>query len=260
MLGTSFLSSLGGGSFVATAIHDGHTVRCELQKILALDENERLREEDPYTGLLTDVAPTRLLGLRSRFEVDLNRPRDKAVYLEPEDSWGLRVWKQTPSPAMIARSLRTYDAFYRYVDRTLETILRRHGRFIVLDLHSYNHRRNGAGGPQAGREGNPEINIGTGSADRRRWGGVIDGFMERFRKFDFLGRRLDVRENVKFLGGHFPQWIHRRFEGAGLAIAVEFKKFWMDEWTGVADEVQFGALHAALRFASSGLAEARAAP
>ena len=38
-------------------------------------------QEDPFTGIWTTVAPTRLIGLHSRFEVDFNRPRDKAVYL-----------------------------------------------------------------------------------------------------------------------------------------------------------------------------------
>jgi hypothetical protein len=253
MLGTTFLSQLGSGPLVATAIHDGHAVRLEVGRLLALNESERLREEDPYTALFTDVAPTRLIGLRSRFETDLNRPREKAVYLCPEDAWGLQVWKTRPSPGVVARSLRYYDAFYAYVDRLLSNLLKQHGYFIVLDLHSYNHRR---GGPEAAAEDpaeNPEINVGTGSADRRKWGPVIDLFKDRLMKCDFLGRQLDVRENVKFRGGHFPQWIHQRFAGAGLAIAVEFKKFFMDEWTGALDQTQFDALHGALQFASAGL-------
>ena len=259
MLGYSFLSQLGDGSLVATAIHDGHAVRGEVERLLALSEAERLREEDPHTAVFTDVAPTRFVGLRSRFEVDLNRPRDKAVYTKPEDCWGLQVWTEPPSPSFIARSLQDYDAFYSHVEGTLEAILRRHGRFIVLDLHSYNHRRNGPAGEPGSPIENPEINIGTGSADRSRWGHVIDRFVEELRACHFRGRRLDVRENVKFRGGHFPQWIHARFQGAGLAIAVEFKKIFMDEWSGAVDEHRLSALHGALHKASAGLADARAA-
>lgn len=257
MLGTSFLAILGKGPLVAAAIHDGHAVRPEVERLLALNESERLREEDPHTGLLTDVASTRLIGLRSRFETDLNRPREKAVYLQPEDCWGLNVWRETPPADVVSRSLQNYDAFRDYAEQTLDAILRRYGRFIVLDLHSYNHRREGVDGPAANPEENPEVNVGTASADRGRWGRVIDDFMERLSRFDFLGRRLDVRENVKFKGGDFPQWIHRRFHGDGVAIAVELKKFWMDEWTGKVDGAQFEALHAALRSASTGLEEAR---
>lgn len=258
MLRSSFLSISRAGELIATAIHDGHLVRPEVERLLAISGIKRRREEDPYTAILTDFAPNRLIGLRSRFEVDLNRPREKAVYIRPEDCWGLQVWREPPSPALIARSLQLYEEFYTHVERVLNTIVKRHGRFVVLDLHSYNHRRNGPAANPADPAENPEVNIGTGSADRSRWGDVIDGFIERFSRFDFLGRHLDVRENVKFSGGHFPQWIHRRFGGVGLAIAVELKKFWMDEWTGLVDEVQFRALHSALRFASTGLAEARA--
>jgi hypothetical protein len=257
MLGTSFLSRVGDGSLVATAIHNGHCVRPAIETLLALSEDQRLREEDPYTGLLTNIAPTQLVGLRSRFEVDLNRPREKAVYLRPEDSWGLQVWKEYPSAGTIACSLQAYDAFYEHAEQVLCSILRREGRFIVLDLHSYNHRRAGPHGPVADPRENPEINIGTGSADRKRWGHVIDGFIDQLRQFDFMGRRLDVRENVKFQGGNFAQWIHRRFQHSGLAIAVEFKKIFMDEWTGALNQPEFSALHQALRFASAGLAEAR---
>ncbi len=82
----------GKGPIVATAIHDGHEVRDEVLRHMALDEAGRLREEDPFSARWTEVAPTRVVGLRSRFEVDLNRPRDKAVYRTPEDAWGLKVW------------------------------------------------------------------------------------------------------------------------------------------------------------------------
>jgi hypothetical protein len=258
VLGTTFLSSIGEGPLVATAIHDGHAARFEVRRQFAITEEERLREEDPHTALLTDIAPTRFIGLRSRFEVDLNRPREKAVYLQPEDCWGICLWAEPPSKATITRSLKAYDAFYASVESAIGTILHENGRCIVLDLHSYNHRRGGPDAPPAPQEENPDINIGTGSAPDR-WRPVIDGFMERLSAFDYLGRRLDVRENVKFRGGHFPQWIHERFGGAALAIAVEAKKFWMDEWTGAVDFEQLEALRAALQFAAAPLAEERAA-
>ena len=80
-----------GGPLIATAIHDGHAVRDELMRYLSLGDSTRLREEDPFTGLWTKIAPTQVIGTRSRFEVDLNRPRETAVYRVPEDAWGLTV-------------------------------------------------------------------------------------------------------------------------------------------------------------------------
>ncbi len=236
----------GRSPLVTTAIHDGHEVRPEVAEILKLTGLERLREEDPFTGDWTIVAETRLLGLRSRFEVDLNRPREKAVYLKPEDAWGLKVWKSEPSPELVAQLLAEYDAFYSEVKRVLSEIEERYGHFVVFDLHSYNHRREGPQGPIADPALNPEVNIGTGTMDRMKWAPIVDRFISDLRSFDFLGRHLDVRENVKFKGGNFPRWIHETFPKSGCAIAIEFKKFFMDEWTGKPDMAQVDEIRHAL--------------
>ncbi|MGH8657056.1 MAG: N-formylglutamate amidohydrolase, partial [Gammaproteobacteria bacterium] len=78
-----FVLEEGDGPIVATAIHAGHALHPEIAALIALDEATRLREEDPFTAQLARVAPTRLIALRSRFEVDLNRPRERAVYRVP---------------------------------------------------------------------------------------------------------------------------------------------------------------------------------
>ncbi len=41
---------MGKGPIVATAIHNGHDVRPEVRELLAISEEDRLREEDPFTG------------------------------------------------------------------------------------------------------------------------------------------------------------------------------------------------------------------
>ena len=184
----------GGSPFVATAIHDGHKVREEALELMNLTEPERLREEDPFTGGWTAVAPTRVIGLHSRFEVDLNRPREKAVYIVPEDAWGLRVWKDRPADSIVTDSLTQYDAFYANVNELLGKLEKRFGKFVVFDLHSYNHRREGPDGPPADSETNPEVNLGTGTLDRDRWAPLVDRFINDLRSFDFLGRHLQVHE------------------------------------------------------------------
>ena len=68
---------------IATAIHDGHFVREELKKNMILSEADQLREEDPFTAELGEIAETRLVSQRSRFEIDLNRTREKAVFIIP---------------------------------------------------------------------------------------------------------------------------------------------------------------------------------
>jgi N-formylglutamate deformylase len=224
------------GPLIAAAIHDGHSVREDVAVRLALTSAERLREEDPYTAFWATVAPTRIVGLRSRFQVDLNRPREFAVYRKPEDAWGLEVWKHGGLWAEeVERSLAEYDAFYAAVHELLSRAQKDHGRFVVLDLHTYNHRRNGPDAEPADPIDNPEVNIGTGSMNRRRWGHVVDRFIDDLRATGVQGRALDVRENVKFRGGHLSRWVHENFPDSGCSIAVEFKKFFMDEWTGEPD-------------------------
>lgn len=245
----------GDSPLVAAAIHNGHTVREDVAAMLALPEADRLREEDPFTGDWTVVAPTRLVGLRSRFEIDLNRPREKAVYIEPEDAWGLHVWREKPPEAMIHRSLQQYDAFYDTTQQIFSALEQKFGRFVVFDLHSYNHRRAGPAGPLADPEQNPEVNIGTGSLDRTRWGPVVDRFMADLRAFDYLGRCLDVRENVKFKGGEFARWSHAAFPQSACVLAIEFKKFFMDEWTGQPDPLHLTTIRQALAATVPGVFE-----
>ena len=245
----------GDGPLVAAAIHNGHAVRSELVDLLALGDAERRYEEDPFTGAWTSIAPTRIVVFRSRFEMDLNRPREKAVYLKPEDAWGLRVWKTTPLGEVIERSLAQYDAFYRQVRLLLEGLVERFGRVAVFDLHTYNYRRSGADAPAADPQGNPDVNLGTGTMDRRRWAALVDRCVAELADFDFLGRRLEVRENVRFQGGHFSRWIHQTFPESVCSLAVEVKKFFMDEWTGEMDSRQHPAVEQALGAAAAGVLE-----
>jgi N-formylglutamate deformylase len=236
----------GRGPLVATAIHDGHELRPELAALCALSSSERLREEDPWTAEWTTVAPSRVVVRRSRFEVDMNRPREGSVYRTPEEAWGLRVWKEPLPAAALARSWQQHDAFYADVRRLLDGISLEHDRFVVFDLHSYNHRRGGPGAPPDDPAGNPDVNLGTGSMDRGLWGAAADAFLETMAGERIGGRTLDVRENVRFKGGWFSRWVHETYPGRGCALAIEIKKIFMDEWTGVAEPGLLAEMGAAL--------------
>jgi N-formylglutamate amidohydrolase len=236
----------GEGPLVATAVHHGHALRREVAELIALSPEERLREEDPFTAEWTALAPTRVVGHRSRFEIDLNRPRDEAFYRGPADAWGLDVWKSPPPEDLIARSLAEHDAFYAALRDVLARTEEREGGFVLFDLHSYNHRRDGPQGPPADPTKNPQVNIGTGSMDRERWAPLVDRFIADLRAFDFPGGALDVRENVKFLGRRVAQSVHEAFPRTGCALAIEVKKFFMDEWTAEVDRERFEAVGAAL--------------
>ncbi|MBU0678352.1 MAG: N-formylglutamate amidohydrolase, partial [Verrucomicrobia bacterium] len=123
----------------------------------------------------------------------------------------------------------------------------------VLDIHTYNHRRNGPDGEPADPAANPEVNIGTGTMDREQWAPLADRFITDLRSFDLNGRHLDVRENVKFRGGFFSRFIHEHFPKSGCSLAIEFKKFFMNEWTGELDNAMHDQIREALASAVPGL-------
>lgn len=223
----------GDSPILGTAIHNGHEVRGEVEEQMAIDETDRLREEDPFTEFIIRDVPNRIVFHRSRFAVDLNRAREKSVYLSPEQSWGLKVWDVEPSTEIVEQSLMMHDQYYRMLELNLKSLEERFGAFVVLDIHSYNHRRDGEDRPATDPDMAPEINIGTFSMNRRKWAHVVDPFLGALRDYDFDGRHLDVRENVAFEGrGEQTRFIHERFPETGCAIAIEFKKFFMDEWSG----------------------------
>ena len=70
-------------------------------------------------------------------------------------------------------------------------------------------------------------------------------FIRDLRAFDFGGRHLNVRENVKFGGGAFSRWVAARYP-TGCPLAIEVKKFFMDEWTGQAAPADLERVRAAL--------------
>ncbi len=242
----------GDDPIVATAIHDGHALGSETTLAMALNEESRLREEDPHTGQAILDVPTHVIPLRSRFEADLNRGIDDAVYLHPDQSWGLEVWKTPPQGAVLQELHDYHRAFYRMLGALLDDVVERHGRFVLLDVHSYNHRRDGADAAPTPQASAPDINIGTFSMPREQWAFLLDPLIEAMQGFDFNGRRLDVRENIAFQGkGELARFVHTRYPGSGCAIALEFKKFYMDEWSGEPVAGELAAMRTFIRHAAA---------
>ena len=216
---------------VACAIHDGHLVRPELEELFALNEEERRREEDPFTSYWVGCTNNQVEVQHSRFETDVNRPRDKAVYQRPEDAWGLRVWKNPLPAEVLQRSYNIYDRFYTDLKKYFDELFEIHPRLVVYDIHSYNHRR-ASKDINDSEEENPEINLGTKNLNHDVWRPVVDTMIESFRAFNYNGRSLDTRENIKFKGGYFGEWLFTQYGNRICPVSIEFKKFFMDEWTG----------------------------
>ena len=225
----------GKGQVLATAIHHGHNVRSDLLKYFAINQQDRLREEDPYTGNWTNIGDHQLVIEQSRFECDLNRKRDEAIYKDPSQSWGLKVY-QKDLPFHTHQSIMDYyDYFYTFVKSFLDSQLKKHPHFLVIDLHSYNHRRKGPKEEPGDIDLNPDFNLGTFYIKPyQKWSKVIECFEEEIKSHDFV-----VRHNVPFKGGDFSQWINKNWGGKICALTIEVKKIYMDEWTGKIDRATF---------------------
>jgi N-formylglutamate amidohydrolase len=225
----------GAGPVLATAVHAGHVTDPDLEPRYKLSGAERRREEDPMTGLWASVGDHSFRCFVSRFQVDLNRSREKAVYMTPDDAWGLDVWQDPPSEQLQERILKEWDQFYALMSKWIEHLIGLHGQVVVLDVHSYNHRRDGAFSAPSPQEENPDIDLGVTTADPQRFGHLVDALHEELASRPAAGRKLDVRRNVRYPdGGHWPEWVFDQYGDEVATVTLEYKKFYMDEWQGSA--------------------------
>lgn len=229
---------------IAFAIHDGHCIDNYLQQYLLLDEQQRSREEDPYTGYLIAGLPvSRVTVQRSRFQLDLNRVKEKSVYRAPGDAWGLQVWSQLPAD-VIERLYNDYEKFYNTIYDLVERAIVQHGYFLILDVHSYNHRRD-AYWHAADVITHPEINMGT-YYNREVWQPLCADLTKFLTYCKIFPHTIDARQNIIFKGGALSQQVLEKYGDKGAVFSVEFKKTFMDEWTGVADIPHINQLKALL--------------
>ena len=61
-----------------------------------------------------------------------------------------------------------------------------------------------------------------------------------------------ARENVVFEGRGLAWWVHDRYPRVGCVLALEFKKTFMDEWTGVVNEAHVARIVRGLARAQGG--------
>ncbi len=210
--------------FICTAIHDGHRVRDEIIDNCALTEDERYFEEDPYTGEFIDNMPITVIGCDSRYEYDLNRGPDTAIY---EEAWGKVVWKTPLSEEQKAASLEKHNTFYRVVSALYNRVIQLHGGCLVYDIHSYNYKRKG--------EDAPAFNLGTEQLDVAKYGGVINHWMGLLDDITIPNHHIRAALDEVFYGRGYQATIAKDFKNT-LVLPTEFKKFFMDEMTGVVDQ------------------------
>jgi len=219
--------------FWAFAIHDGHLVDPSLTSYLKINESERLREEDPYTALMAELPINQFIVASSRFQLDLNRKILDAVYLKPEQAWGLTVWKEILPAEIVQKMYAEHILIYKQIEELIDQTIQKFGYFVLYDIHSYNCKREGP--TQAiNKETDPEINLGTAHIDPR-WQELIQNLKTCISRDKLYNGPTDIRENIKFKGGYLSQRINKLHGDKGCVISFEFRKDFMDEWTATPD-------------------------
>jgi len=229
-LGSAYFEFRKPAFYAGIAIHAGDRVRDEILKCMAVSQEDRYREEDPHTERFIKDFPIQIIGRDSRFEYDINRKKETAVYQTPEMAWGLEVLNMPLTDEAIRRTLEKYDEFHALMDILVDYLCGQHEYGVIFDCHSYNYQRE-ARRPWYEDE-KPVINVGTGPVNRERFALIIEILMNRFSGISVENRPIYVGENVVFKGGNLSQRLSKAHYDTLLVLAIEFKKVFMDEHSG----------------------------
>mgnify|MGYP000194537045 FL=1 len=167
--------------------------------------------------------PIVIAGCDSRFEYDLNRPPEEAVF---ETAWGKQLWKNPLPEVQKQTSLAKHNAFYKVVHALIETIETKYGIAIVYDMHSYNWQR-------WDREV-PTWNLGTSNVDNNRFGEDIEAWRQSLSEMSLTNNiKSTALINDTFFGnGYFLKFITNSFKNT-LVLATEIAKVYCDEYQQV---------------------------
>lgn len=222
---------------VCAAVHNGHRLRPELEKIFLLSAQERFYEEDPYTDELISSFPIVLIGNDSRFEYDLNRAKALSTYFKT--AWDKQVWQKPLSPKQRAQSHAKHESFYNVLEALITRLEKLFNNSIIFDLHSYNYQRI--------EQDTPTFNIGTAQIDVERWQTIIKHFEKQLNQIELPNLEVRAASDEVFQGrGYVITHINAHFDNT-LVIPIEVKKVFMDETSGELYPLVLEALKAGIK-------------
>lgn len=209
--------------YICGAVHDGHQFRKSLWENCLHTEYERWYEEDPCTKEMVNSHPIVIAGCDSRFEYDLNRAPETAIY---KDAWGKQLWKNPLAKDERLISLNKHSNFYQVVHALVQKIESKYAKAIVFDMHSYNWKR-------WDREV-PTWNLGTANIDSERFGSLAESWRDKLGGMQ-LPNKISSHSKINdtFQGnGYFLKYITQSFKNT-LVLATEIAKVYCDEYTAI---------------------------
>lgn len=209
--------------FVCGAVHDGAQFRPSLWENCLHSTYERWYEEDPCTKQMVQSMPIVISGRDSRFEYDLNRPPETAIF---DTAWGKQLWRNPLAEEEKTQSLAKHQNFYRIVHALIQKLEQLHQKVIVFDMHSYNWKR-------WDREV-PVWNLGTSNINNDRFGDIVEEWRKKLEGIQLpVSQEVHAKINDTFYGnGYFLKYITQHFNNT-LVLATEISKVYCDELTGV---------------------------
>ena len=209
--------------YICGAVHDGHQFRKSLWENCLHTEYDRWYEEDPCTKEMIQSHPIVIAGCDSRFEYDLNRTPETAIY---SDAWGKKLWKNPLPEEEHELSLRKHTNFYKVVQALIAKVESKYGKALIFDMHSYNWKR-------WDREV-PTWNLGTSNIDYNRFGAMASSWSKKLGAMKLPNDIVSSSKiNDTFQGnGYFLKYISQNFNNK-LVLATEIAKVYCDEYKGM---------------------------
>lgn len=209
--------------YACAAVHDGQQFRKSLWDNCLHTAYDRWYEEDPETKNMIKSHPIVIAACDSRFEYDLNRPAEEAIF---ETAWGKQLWKQPLADIEKEKSLQKHHNFYEVVQALISKLEEKFGVCVVYDMHSYNWQR-------WDREV-PTWNLGTSNIDNDRFGNQVELWRELLSSIKLPHNiKQSAKINDTFQGnGYFLKFITHNFQNT-LVLATEIAKVYCDEYTQI---------------------------
>ncbi len=209
--------------YICAAVHDGNQFRKELWSKCLHTAYERWFEEDPCTKEMVQSHPIVLAGRDSRFEYDLNRSPEAAIY---EDAWGKKLWKEPLTASEKEKSLQKHTNFYKIVHALVKKTESKFGTIVAYDMHSYNWKR--------WKREVPVFNIGAEKIDVNRFADDVELWRKSLQEIQLPNNiKTTAKINDVFKGnGYFLKYITQNFNNT-LVLATEVSKIYGNELEGI---------------------------